>query len=57
MNVENNSSQISHLIWLDLWKGLLVFVMILAHCIQFFGDEGKLIQGAILQFANITTLQ
>jgi hypothetical protein len=45
----------SRIIWLDYFKGILVIVMILAHCIQFFGDESRVIQGAISKFANLTT--
>lgn len=55
MDIDNQASYTSRMIWLDLWKGILVFVMILAHCIQFFGDEHTLFQGAISQFSNITT--
>lgn len=55
MDIDHQTSPTSRMIWLDLWKGLLVFVMIMAHCIQFFGDEHALIQGAISKFANITT--
>ncbi len=55
MNTDIQSTQASRMIWLDLWKGMLVFIMLLAHCIQFFGDEHTLIQGVISQFANITT--
>jgi uncharacterized membrane protein len=47
--------QSSRVIWLDYFKGILVVVMILAHSIQFFGDESKVIQGAISKFANLTT--
>lgn len=55
MNMEKNEYQTSRLLWLDLLKGLLVFIMVLAHCIQFFGDENKLIQGTVSKLANLTT--
>ncbi len=55
MNMEKNENHTTRLVWLDLFKGLLVFVMILAHCIQFFGDENKLIQGFVSKLANLTT--
>jgi hypothetical protein len=55
MDTIKDDHQSSRVIWLDYFKGILVFVMILAHCIQFFGDETRVIQGGISQFANLTT--
>ncbi len=55
MDGEKKEYQTARMVWLDFFKGLLVFVMVLAHCIQFFGDEKKLIQGAVSELANLTT--
>ncbi len=40
---------------MDLFKGILVLLMIFAHCIQFFGEEEKLYQGNIVNYINLTT--
>jgi hypothetical protein len=40
---------------MDLYKGILVITMILAHCIQFFGEEDKLYQGIYVNYINLTT--
>ncbi|QHQ63225.1 hypothetical protein Ana3638_22630 [Anaerocolumna sedimenticola] len=55
MEIEKDEGKSSRLIWLDFFKGILVFIMVLAHCIQFFGDENKILQGGISKFANLTT--
>lgn len=39
----------------DFLKGFLVLGMILAHCIQFFGEEEKGIQKFIVDYVNLTT--
>ncbi len=55
MDREKKEYQASRQVWLDFFKGILVFIMVLAHCIQFFGDESKPIQGAVSKLANLTT--
>lgn len=40
---------------IDLLKGFLVLSMILAHCIQFFGEEEKGLQKFIVDYVNLTT--
>lgn len=40
---------------LDCQKGLLTMLMILCHCIQFFGQEEQRIQGFLVNYINLTT--
>lgn len=40
---------------LDCMKGLLTLLMILCHCIQFFGQEAHLVQGFLVNYINLTT--
>lgn len=40
---------------IDIMKGLLTVAMILCHCIQFFGDEGRGLQKYLADFINLTT--
>ncbi len=40
---------------LDCQKGLLTLLMILCHCIQFFGQEDQRVQGFLVDYINLTT--
>lgn len=40
---------------IDIMKGLLTLMMILCHCIQFFGYENKGVEKILVSFVNLTT--
>lgn len=40
---------------MDYMKGLLVLLMILAHCIQFFGEADQPVQQRLSEYINLTT--
>ena len=41
---------------IDCQRGLLTMLMILCHCIQFFGQEDHKVQGFLVDYINLTTL-
>jgi hypothetical protein len=49
--MDTNSRNIA----IDCQKGLLTLLMILCHCIQFFGQENRAVQGFLVNYINLTT--
>ncbi|HBI72399.1 MAG TPA: hypothetical protein DDY59_04330 [Lachnospiraceae bacterium] len=40
---------------IDCQKGILTLLMLLCHCIQFFGEESRPVQGFLVDYINLTT--